>query len=257
MSADAREWWAAAVLLLVGTTVLAAREARNPYTSPEDVAAGGRIYRSHCAGCHGLDGTGGRAPDLTGGEYRFGSSEADLYKNIAEGIPGTEMPGVFFDGKQVWQMVAFVRSLKERPAEEKPAGDPVRGEALFREKGGCLQCHVVRGEGGRSGPSLTKIGTTRSLRDLKNSILRPDDDVPPNRWTVRAVTKDGRTVTGLRLNEDTFSVQLLDSKEQLVSLAKSELDSYEVNRKSLMPSYEGKFSEEEIGNLVAYLSNLR
>ena len=168
MSADAREWWAAAALLLVGTTVLAAREARNPYTSPEDVAAGGRIYRSHCTGCHGLDGTGGR-----------------------------------------------------------------------------------------SGPSLTKIGTTRSLRDLKNSILRPDDDVPPNRWTVRAVTKDGRTVTGLRLNEDTFSVQLLDSKEQLVSLAKSELDSYEVNRKSLMPSYEGKFSEEEIGNLVAYLSTLR
>ena len=61
----------------------------NPYTAPEDVAAGGRIYRSHCAVCHGIDGEGGRGTNLTTGMFRHGSSDDDLFKTVSEGIPGT------------------------------------------------------------------------------------------------------------------------------------------------------------------------
>ena len=86
------------------TAVLSA-QVRNPYTSREDVAAGARSYRSHCAECHGLKGEGGRGPDLTRGEYRHGSSDAGLFKTIDDGIPGTQMPGIYYEDVQLWQLV--------------------------------------------------------------------------------------------------------------------------------------------------------
>ena len=79
----------------------------NPHNTPEDAEAGGRIFRSHCAVCHGPEGSGGKATDLTRGRFRHGSSDTELYRTISDGIPGTEMPGIFFNGKQMWQIVAW------------------------------------------------------------------------------------------------------------------------------------------------------
>jgi mono/diheme cytochrome c family protein len=74
---------------------------------------------------------------------------------------------------------------------------------------------------------------------------------------VRAVTRDGRTITGRRLNEDTYSVQLIDAQEELVSLVKEDLREYEPIKKSPMPSYEGNLTREQMGDLVAYLASLK
>ena len=127
----------------------AQRESTNPHTTPEDVAAGGRIYRSHCIECHGRDGTGGRGPDITRGDLRYGNSDAALADTISTGIPGTSMPLFFFNGKQLWQIVAFVQSIRRE--EPQPPGDPAAGAAIFRGKGGCVTCHMVDGQGGRQG----------------------------------------------------------------------------------------------------------
>ena len=135
---------------------------KNPYTSPEDVAAGGRIFRSHCAACHGSEGVGGRGSALTSGEFHHGGSDAAIFKNISEGIAGTEMPSAFFEGRQLWQLVAYVRSLSERPSNPSHRGDAARGRSLFDGKGGCRNCHQVNGNGGRGGPDLTSIGASRS-----------------------------------------------------------------------------------------------
>ena len=227
----------------------------NPHTSPEDVAAGGRIYRSHCVECHGRDGTGGRGPDITRGDLRYGNSDAALADTISTGIPGTSMPLFFFNGKQLWQIVAFVQSLRRE--EPGPPGDSSAGAALFRGKGACVNCHMVDGQGGRQGPDLTTVGARRSLPHLRNAILEPNQWVAPRDWKIQAKTKSGVPVAGVRLNEDTHSLQLLDSNDRLLSLVKKDLESYRVIKMSAMPSYAERLSESELEDLVAYLYTLR
>jgi putative heme-binding domain-containing protein len=231
------------------------RENTNPHTTPEDVAAGGRIYRSHCIECHGRDGTGGRGPDITRGDLRYGNSDAALADTISTGIPGTSMPLFFFNGKQLWQIVAFVQSLQRN--EPEPPGDPAAGAALFRGKGGCLTCHMVDGQGGRQGPDLTTVGARRSLRHLRSAILEPNQWVHPRDWKIQARTKSGVRMGGIRLNEDTHSLQLLDSNDKLISVVKDDLESYRIIKVSSMPPYAGQLSQSEVDDLVAYLYTLR
>ena len=244
-------------LLLIWISVGGAeqRGKTNPHTSPEDVAAGGRIYRSHCVECHGRDGTGGRGPDLTRGDLRYGNSDAALADTISTGIPGTSMPLFFFNGKQLWQIVAFVQSLRRE--EPRPPGDSSAGAALFRGKGGCVNCHMVDGQGGRQGPDLTTVGARRSLPHLRNAILEPNQWVAPRDWKIQAKTKSGVPVAGVRLNEDTHSLQLLVSGDKLISLVKSDLESYRIIKSSAMPPYAGQLSQSELDDLVAYLYTLR
>ena len=214
----------------------------NPYNSPDDVAAGGRIFRSHCAACHGPNGVGGRGSDLTQGRFRYGTTDEDLFRIISDGIPGTEMPGIFFDGRQMWQLVGYVRSLSEGKAASQATGDAAAGEQVYFGKGGCQSCHMVAGRGSRTGPDLSDIGGRRSLAHLEAAVLRPDEKVLPEHWFAEGQTKSGKRIYGRRLNEDTYSVQLLDSDQRLVSVLKDDLAEYEVLRRSTMPAYEGRFT---------------
>ena len=229
---------------------------KNPFTSASDVEAGGRLYRSHCAVCHGIEGEGGRGVPLTTGMFRHGSTDRDLYTTISVGIPGTEMPGIFFNGRQLWQLVGFVRSLSQGRAAEQSKGDEAKGRAVYMANG-CSGCHRIRGEGGRMGPDLSDIGAMRSLGHLQAAVLKPDESVYPQHWMVRAKTSDGKQVSGMRMNEDTFSVQLMDAGGQLVSLRKADLAEFEVDRTSGMPSFEGKIEGEAFDDLMAFLGSQR
>jgi hypothetical protein len=79
----------------------------------------------------------------------------------------------------------------------------------------------------------------------------------PESRLVRAVTNRGKVITGRRLNEDTYSVQLIDEHENLVSLQKSDLRSLTVVKESPMPSLKGKFTDDQISDIVAYLTTLK
>ena len=92
---------------------------------------------------------------------------------------------------------------------------------------------------------------------LQASVLDPNESVLPQHWMAKAKSKDGKQIAGLRLNEDTFSVQLIDASGSLISLHKADLAEFEVDRTSGMPSYEGKIEGEDLENLIAYLASLR
>lgn len=231
-------------------------EVENPRQSPEDVAVGGRIFRSHCAVCHGLGGVGDRAPNLTTGQFRHATSDGALHEIISRGIPGTEMPGVYFNGAEVWQLVAYVRSLSGGASAERISGDAAAGQRIFASKG-CAGCHRVNGEGGRSGPDLSRIGGARSLAHLRAAVVNPNEKVLPNQWRVSALKKDGTKLSGRLLNEDTYTLQLVDARQGLKSMAKADLASYEVLKESAMPSYQGSIAGKDLDDLTAYLASLR
>src|SRR2546426_1512355 len=124
----------------------------------DDAAAGERLFRLHCAECHGLDGQGGQGPDLTRGVYRHGSTDPALYQTISKGVAGTPMPATSLSDRQVWQIVRDVRGLAGGARVTGP-GHAATGGKLFRGKGGCAECPMVYGEGGRLGPGLAYIGS--------------------------------------------------------------------------------------------------
>jgi putative heme-binding domain-containing protein len=223
----------------------------------EDVAAGGRLYASHCAECHGAAGEGGRGPKLTAGVFYHGSSDEALFQNIQRGIPGTEMPGTYHEGRQIRQLAAYVRSLSARRTAEGAKGDAQRGAALYRQSG-CGACHSVQGEGGRLGPELTYIGSARSAAHLRRSIVEPAAEVAQAWWPVEVETNDGATHRGYLLSEDSFHLRLIDEREALRSVERATIRRFTVGKgKTLMPSYAGKLSDTEMEDLLAWLSGLR
>ncbi len=230
---------------------------KNPYGSPADAAKGRQYFLGHCALCHGPEGEGGRGVNLATGRYRHGSSDRELYMTIRKGVPGSEMPGSRLSQTELWRVVAYVRRLGMAGAEEKAAGDARAGQSIYAGKGGCAQCHVVSGHGGRLGPELTEIGLRRSLQFLRDSLVDPGAYIGPAYRTATVVTPDGAGITGIVLNEDDYSIQLRDTREELRSFVKGNLQEVKKGQGSLMPSYKSTLSESEINNLVAYLNSLR
>jgi putative heme-binding domain-containing protein len=231
-------------------------ETQNPYTASSDIAAGTANYRSRCAYCHGLDGTGGKGPDLTRGEFRHGSSDVDILRTIREGIPTSEMPRTYFPEKQGWQVVAFVKSLSQGASRLDIAGNPADGANIY-DAAGCSKCHMVAGHGGRLGSDLIDVGALRSPEHVRTSILKPDDEVHRRYWSVEIVLRNDKVISGFRLNEDTYSIQVIDAEENLHSLWKKDIREINERKTSTMPSYEGTFSDRELDDLVAYLYSLR
>jgi putative heme-binding domain-containing protein len=175
---------------------------------------------------------------------------------IRYGLPETEMPGANMTQREIWQIAAYVRTLGAL-SKEGIDGDPNRGREIFNGKGGCLQCHAVGTQGGAIGPSLTDIGRRRSPGFLRSKLLDSAANIPDDFRTVEATTRDGRKLSGIRVNEDTWSIQFRDSAGRLHSLWKHDLADVEVIRKTPMPSYRGALEERELGDVVAYLSGLR
>jgi alcohol dehydrogenase (cytochrome c) len=245
----------AGTLLLLASTVCAAQVSKDP----KQIELGRAIFRVWCAPCHGIRGEGGRGPDLTRGTYNNGDQDADLFRVISRGVPGTEMPAGApdLDPASIWRVISFIRSTVKAQPGLAP-GNQVAGEKLFWGKGGCGQCHVVEGRGGSLGPDLTRVGRQRSLAYLRESVLSPSADLSPGFETVEVVTRDGRKLVGVAKRLDNFSVELIDPAEKLHSLPRSALLSVNRESRSLMPdSYGRLFAEPELKDLLAFLSSLR
>jgi cytochrome c oxidase cbb3-type subunit 3 len=254
------------ILLLACALPLAAQDPseeekirkENPYTTAADIERGRHLFMGHCAPCHGPSGDGGRGANLARPKLPRAVDDQALFKLLKSGIDGTEMPAAWeMINREVWQVVAYVRTLG-RVAPENVPGDAARGRDLFRNKAKCTQCHTVAGEGGAIGPELTEVGARRSAAYLRRALVEPEADLPDGFLQVRLVTKDGRRLTGVRLNEDTFSLQVRDLSDRLYSFWKTDLREIQKDRgKSPMPSYRGTLSDSEIDDVVAYLVSLR
>jgi putative heme-binding domain-containing protein len=239
----------------------------SPYSA--DRPDGERLFQIHCASCHGAEGQGGRGPALAGTGAGRGATHRRLVRVIRSGIPGTEMPASKLNEDEIREIASWVGALGGFPAEQ-VRGDAKRGEGIY-VVAGCSECHTIAGWGGAFGPDLTAVGVRRSVRYLRAAILDPQADLPNSLSSVRSDvripqtflqvtvdTQDGRKLTGIRINEDAFSMQLRDRSGRMISLDKRELR--ELRRewgRSPMPAYGEVLSEQQVEDLVAYLVSLR
>jgi putative heme-binding domain-containing protein len=228
--------------------------------TPEMIQRGGQIYQGNCINCHGPDGDSVSGVNLASGAFRKARTDQDLIDIVRKGIPGTPMPPGNFSDEQAGVIVAYLHSMATAPRSRISTanpGDPARGRAIFEGKGNCLNCHRVQGSGAFRGPELGAIGASRRRADLEVSLLDPSAEIRQDNRTLRAVMKDGTTIAGNLLNQDTYTLQLLDTRGKLVSLTKANLRDFEILNTSPMPSYKDKLSAQEISDVISYLGTLR
>jgi putative heme-binding domain-containing protein len=219
---------------------------------------GRALFRSNCAFCHGMTAGGGRGPNLASGQLSHGNSDAAIKRVVRLGVPGTTMPSFTDLGDDdLTQLLEYLRSLQHQnsSSQQNLPGDAAKGMQTYA-KSGCAGCHRIGEQGSVFGPDLSRIGASRSVEYIRESILKPSADIPEAFEGVTAVLKDGKRVRGVRVNEDTFSLQLRDSAQKIRMYQKSELREVIYEKNSLMPAYDS-LSKDDLENLVAYLAGLR
>jgi putative heme-binding domain-containing protein len=221
-----------------------------------DATAGKYLFERHCAVCHGIEGKGGRGPGLNRVQLAHAPDDIALKSVISDGISPDMPAGWFLTDEDVANLAAYVRSLSKIPSEPL-RGDAVRGARIYAS-GGCASCHIVIGAGYGYGPELTDIGIRRSAPYIKEAIVKPGATMPEGFLLVEAITASGDKIEGIRVNEDTFSIQIKGATGQFHSLRKKDLKELrKLRRETPMPSYEGIFNTSELEDLVAYLASLR
>ena len=247
---------------------------KNPYAGDRKVAGVGEFqFRLNCAFCHGLGAKGGgRGPDLTRAAKRHGTADADLFRTISQGVPGTAMPpngstgeGVGMTDEEIWQVITYIRSVEVKAPQA--AGDAARGKQLFFGPAACSTCHMFAGKGGRLGPDLTATSSARATDYIVDSVRNPSRRLAQGVFeamkefaqeyeTVKVETADGQKFTGVVLNEDSFTLQMMDMREQLHLFDKTQLRSFEKSRESLMPAYDQKMlSNKDLQDMLAFLQS--
>jgi putative heme-binding domain-containing protein len=251
-----------AAICLMPVVVTAAQQNRSAAQhageySQQDIQAGSVVYSLQCSQCHGPAGDQVGGIDLRTGRFRNNvASDDDLRRIISDGIPGTSMPGRKLDAAQLTALVAYVRNIRDFNATVMALGDTARGRALY-ESSGCATCHRIGALGSRIAPDLSEIGASRNPAALQQSLLDPTSMMIPINRPVRLVSRDGRTISGRRLNEDTYTMQLMTDQEELVTVLKSDLKELRILTVSPMPSYKGKLTPPQLADLVAYLASLQ
>jgi PQQ-dependent dehydrogenase (methanol/ethanol family) len=237
-------------LLTCGLSLAAAKQGGDV-----SILAGQNQFQRLCSACHGENAKGGRGPDLTTGDWRWGRSDDAIIRNILQGIPGTGMPSFPMPSSDVKSIVAYLRLLRANAPEERLRGDPAIGQTLFLGQAKCSQCHMVDGRGGRLGPDLSSIGKKRSASEIREAIVSPDKSLRRGYETVEVRLPSNKLVRGAKKNEGTFSIQIMDEEEHLQMFLKRDLHEVKTLRTSLMPVV--PLAANGLDNVIAFLKNSR
>jgi cytochrome c oxidase cbb3-type subunit 3 len=267
---------AAILICILGMATALLGQDKNPFAGDAEAARRGEFhFRINCAFCHGLGARGGgRGPDLTRARKRHGNSDAEMFQTINQGVPGTAMPpngttgqGVGMTEEEIWQVITYIRSVQVK-APAQPWGDAVHGKQLFYGDANCSGCHMVEGKGGRLGPDLTAVGMARATDAIVDSVRNPSrrlapglleatKEFPQEYETVTVVTATGQEIKGVTMNEDNFSLQMMDAGEQIHLFEKNKLRSIKISRTSMMPVYSAALlSDKDLQDIVAFLQSV-
>ena len=236
-----------------GIVVPAFAQQGHEYNS-DQIQAGYRLYLGQCQVCHGNSGDLIAGVNLSRQQFKTVRSDDDIRHVVSTGN-AAGMPPFVLKPEELEDLVAFIRSGMDQSGIPFHLGDVARGKAIYKSAD-CAHCHRVAGNGPRTAPDLTDIGFIRRPSQMLSSLTNPSKATEPINRPVTIVTKDGRTITGRRYDEDTFSVRLIDSQERMLSIQKSDISRYDMGATN-MPSYKDKLTDSQISDLLAYLVSLK
>lgn len=242
---------------MIPAFVALAQTEDNPYTT-QKVLAGAKTYADHCQVCHGEKGDGIGAVNLARQQFKTVVTDDDIRRVLKQGVPAAGMPSfAALRENEVDGLIAFIRSGLDTHAGSEPSGDPLAGKALFFGVAGCSTCHLQHGFGPMAAPDLSNIGTLRLPSYLASLIRDPNSVLLPINKQVIIRTVDGAVIRGRRLNEDTYTMQLVTNDGKLVSISRDHIAALRVAALATMPAYGKKLSDKQIADLTAYLSSLK
>jgi putative heme-binding domain-containing protein len=231
---------------------------KNPFQGDaEAIRAGMGQFRVRCADCHGMDATGVRGPDLTQ-VWASGRTDGGLFLTLRNGVPNTEMPSVGprTSDHEVWQILAYLRTLAAPAATDPPRGNAENGERIFRAN--CASCHRVNGRGGRLGPDLSRVGAARSREVMVRRIRGAVEENGAGYAPVTLTTPNGQQVQAVKKNEDLVSVQVMDTRERIQGYMRSDLKEVKDETRSAMPPFgTDRLNESQLDDVVRYLQTLK
>jgi len=257
------KWFVVALTLALGSFSAGPagaqdRPANNPFQgNPDAIRAGMGQFRQRCADCHGVDARGIRSPDLTQ-VWASGRTDDGLFQTLRNGIPGTEMPavGVRTTDNEIWQLLAFLRTLAAPAPTDPPRGNAENGQRVFRAN--CASCHRVNGVGGHLGPDLSRIGLARTRDAMVRQIRGATEDFRPGYEPVTITPLNGQPIHGVKKNEDLFSVQIMDTRERIQGYERDKVREVTNDKKSAMPVFgPDRLKESDLDDLIRYLQSLR
>jgi putative heme-binding domain-containing protein len=238
---------------------------------PSLISKGEKLFRKKksCFACHQLEDEGGIVgPDLSRAGFSYTPEWIFTWIGNPQKVkPESKMPNLGLDNDECRAITAFLTSLNVEKMRKKwdvylsPSGDPVQGKKLFFDsegKANCGKCHMVNGKGGKVGPQLSFVGTSRTKDFLLESILKPKAVITSGYSSILILTKKGKFITGVKKNEDDSSIDLMDKEGNALHISKAEIKKYKTQKISTMPgNFEDILTQEEIRNLLAYLSSLK
>jgi putative heme-binding domain-containing protein len=242
--------------------------------NPQAIAEGEKLYNETCTACHGKDGTGGElGPPVAAQNRRYlRRSDQEIFDTIKNGIAGTQMPpyqGQFTDD-QVWQVTAYIVGLRGTAIDTPVSGDVAAGEAVFWGKGNCGSCHMIKAKGSILGPDLSNLAGTRKVQNIVDALTKEKHKIAADGGThdttllpmtsyqpVRVTTADGKVISGILKNEDSFSLQVLGKDDlNLYRFKRNDVKVF-YDPQSLMPhDWDKRLTPAEFQNLLAFLTRL-
>lgn len=232
------------------------KKSKNPAIgNPVAIAAGQKLFLASCAGCHGPTGDGGRGPNLRERGAWHPLEDDTMFTIIQKGLAGADMPPLNRPEGELWQIVAFVRSLTAPAMDTDVPGNAKAGEQLYWAKGNCSNCHMIGGKGGFLGPDLANVGAMRSMNEIRNSVVDPSERGVTEYQPVKVTFRKGGTLDGICRNRTNYAMQVIDRAGKIHRVDMNDVEAVVFRTKSLMPGdYSTRFTREEMTDLVAFLS---
>lgn len=232
---------------------------------------GEKLFRKKksCFACHQLEDEGGLlGPDLSRAGFSYTPEWIFTWLGNPQQIkPQSKMPNLGLNNEECRAISAFLASLKGEKLKKKwdaylaSPGDPVKGKKLFFDsegKANCGKCHTVNGQGGKVGPQLSFVGTSRTQAFLLESILKPKAVITSGYSSILILTKKGKFITGVKMNEDDSSIDLMNKEGNALHISKDDIKKFKTQKISMMPgNFKDILTQDDIRHLLAYLSTLK
>ena len=232
------------------------------------------MNKKSCLGCHQLNDEGGKiGPSLNRSSSNYKPEWLYAWISNPQNFrPGTRMPNLGLEPKEVRAITSFLVSFQPEEEDEKFAtpedwkqylstkGDPKRGENIFYDSEGianCSKCHLVKGRGGAVGPDLSYVGTSRTREFILESILNPSVVITHGYQTVMILTKNRKFITGIKKNEDESGIDILNKEGKNLHIPRENIKKFKIQKISTMPgNFKDLLEIQDITDVLAYLGSL-